>query len=45
MWKKLENLLPVDSFLLELPVVSNIGHVSLTTLSFFFLPVDYLFVF
>ena len=30
-WKKLENLLPVDSFLLELIVVSNIGHVSLTT--------------
>ena len=30
-WKKLENLLPVNSFLLELVVVSNIGHVSLTT--------------
>ena len=29
--KKLENLLPVDSSLLELIVVSNIGHVSLTT--------------
>ena len=31
---KLEKLLPVDSFLLELIVVSNVGHVSLTTLAF-----------